>query len=240
MYLYLREIGADCRDLMVSAFRLIREKRGLFSLFALAVATVAMLTFPLDMKVYHGLTDQRSDTVRWVARRVSKWGDYPTGTLILSFGLWVMGFIFQRRTWRRYGLASLLAATIAGIAINPVRVLAGRPRPSTEIKDEFTGPKFKKEFHSFPSAHSTTSFGTATALAVAVPAIGIPVLAGAAAVGWSRMYLREHYLTDVVVGAGFGAFFGLAFGLSARRRGLPTPPFLLHSANRSWMSAKHK
>jgi membrane-associated phospholipid phosphatase len=85
-----------------------------------------------------------------------------------------------------------------------------------EVKDGFTGPKFTKEFHSFPSAHSTTSFGTATALAVAAPAIGIPALAGAAAVGWSRMYVREHYLTDVVVGAGFGAFFGLAFGLAAR------------------------
>jgi membrane-associated phospholipid phosphatase len=222
MHRYLREIGADCLDLTVSAFRLIREKRGLFLVFALALAAVAVSTFPHDVNVYHWLTDQRSDPVRWVARRVSKWGDYPTGTLILAAGLWVAGFVFKRRTWRTDGLACLLAATIAGIAINPVRALAGRPRPSMEVKDRFTGPKFAKEFHSFPSAHSTTSFGTATALAVAAPAIGIPALVAAAAVGWSRMYVREHYLTDVIVGAGFGAFFGLAFGLAAQRREIPT------------------
>ena len=61
-------------------------------------------------------------------------------------------------------------------------------------------------------------FGTATALAVAAPAVGIPALAGAALVGWSRMYVREHYLTDVIVGASIGTFFGLAFGMAARRR----------------------
>jgi membrane-associated phospholipid phosphatase len=221
MYSYVREIGTDGRGLTVSAFRLIWEKRGLFSVFALAVAAAAISAFPYDMNVYHWLTDQRSEVVRWVARRVSKWGDYPTGTLILSAGLWAAGFVFQRRVWRTGGLACLLAATIAGIAINPVRALAGRPRPSAEMKDRFTGLKFTKEFHSFPSAHSTTSFATATALAVAVPVLGIPALVGAAAVGWSRMYLREHYLTDVVAGAGFGAFFGLAFGLAARRRGYP-------------------
>ena len=222
MHPYLREIGMDGLDLTVSAFRLIREKRSLFLVFALALAAVALSTFPRDVNVYHWLTDQRSEPVRWVARRVSKWGDYPTGTLILGVGLWVAGFVFKRRTWRTNGLACLLAATIAGIAINPVRALAGRPRPSMEVKDEFTGLKFTKEYHSFPSAHSTTSFGTATALAVAAPAIGIPALAAAAAVGWSRMYVREHYLTDVIVGAGFGAFFGLAFGLAAQRRRLST------------------
>ena len=219
MHSYLREIGADCLDLTVSAVHLLREKRRLFLVFALALAAVAVSTFPHDVNVYHWLTDQRSDPVRWVTRRVSKWGDYPTGSLILAVGLWVPGFVFKRRTWRTDGLACLLAATIAGIAINPVRALAGRPRPSMEVKNGFAGPKFTKEFHSFPSAHSTTSFGTATALAVAAPAIGIPALAAAAAVGWSRMYLREHYLTDVIVGAGFGVFFGLAFGLAAQRRG---------------------
>ena len=213
MHLYLREIGSDCLNLTVSAFRLIREKRGLFLVFALAVAAGAVSTFPHDVNVYHWLTDQRSDPVRWVARRVSKWGDYPTGTLILAVGLWLPGFVFKRRTWRMVLFARLLAVMIAGIAINPVRALAGRPRPSMEVKDGFTGPKFTGRAPSFPSAHSTTSFGTATALAVATPAIGIPALAAAAAVGWSRMYLREHYLTDVIVGAGFGVFFGLAFGL---------------------------
>ena len=78
--------------------------------------------------------------------------------------------------------------------------------------------EFHQTYHSFPSGQLGTSFGTATALAVMVPAIGIPALAGAAVIGWSRMYVREHYLTDVIVGASLGVFFGWAFGITARRR----------------------
>ena len=43
-------------------------------------------------------------------------------------------------------------------------------------------------------------------------------MAGAALVGWSRMYVREHYLTDVIVGASIGTFFGVVFGIVARRK----------------------
>jgi undecaprenyl-diphosphatase len=91
------------------------------------------------------------------------------------------------------------------------------------VQDGFTGLNRSKKYNSFPSGHAATSMGTATALAVTVPEIGIPALAGAAVVCWSRMYVREHYLTDVIVGASVGTFFGLAFGMAARRRQIFQP-----------------
>ena len=138
--------------------------------------------------------------------------------MILVGALWLAGAVFKRRTWRTAAMACLLAASCAGLLINPGRSLFGRPRPNTEVQDRFTGLNLSRKYHSFPSGHSGTSFGTATALAVATPEIGIPVLAGAALVGWSRMYVREHYLTDVLVGASIGTLFGVAFGAAARRR----------------------
>jgi len=218
MHPLIREIGSDARDLTLGAFRVIREKRGLILVFALAVAVVAVVTFPRDVKVHHWLTDQRIESVRMFAQYVSKWGDYTTGTMILVGALWVAGAVFKRRTWRTAAIACLLAASFAGLLINPARSVFGRPRPNTEVQDGFTGPNLSKKYHSFPSGHSGTSFGTAVALAVAAPAIGIPAVAGAALVGWSRMYVREHYLTDVIVGASIGTFFGLVFGIAARRR----------------------
>lgn len=218
MHPLVREMGIEARELTVSAFRLIWEKRGLVLLSTLAVAAVGVSTFPHDVRVHHWLTDQRVESVRMFAQYVSKWGDYTTGTFILVAGLWVAGAVFKRRTWRTASIACLLAASFAGLLINPGRSVFGRPRPNTEVQDGFTGLNLSRKYHSFPSGHSGTSFGTATALAVAVPAVGIPALAGAALVGWSRMYVREHYLTDVIVGASIGTFFGWAFGMAARRR----------------------
>ena len=218
MHPLIRETGSEARALVVEAFRIVREKRVLVLASFLAVAAVAVSTFPRDVAVHHWLTDQRIESVRMFAQYVSKWGDYTTGTMILVVGLWVAGALFKRRTWRTAAVACLLAASFAGLLINPARAVGGRPRPNTEVQDGFTGPNLSKKYHSFPSGHSGTSFGTAAALAVAAPAVGIPALAGAALVGWSRMYVREHYLTDVVVGASIGTFFGLAFGFAARRR----------------------
>jgi membrane-associated phospholipid phosphatase len=218
MHPLIRETGSEARDLTVGAFRVIREKRSLVLAFALAVAAVGVSTFPCDVKVHHWLTDQRIESVRMFAQYASKWGDYTTGTVIIVVGLWVAGAVFKRRTWRTAAIACLLAASFAGLVINPARAVFGRPRPNTEVKDGFTGPNLSKKYNSFPSGHSGTSVATATALAVAVPSVGIPALAGAAVVCWSRMYVREHYLTDVIVGASLGAFFGLAFGIAARRQ----------------------
>ena len=218
MHPLVRETGSEARELTGGAFRVVREKRVLVLAFALAVAAVGVSTFPCDVKVHHWLTDQRIESIRMFAQYASKWGDYTTGTLILVVGLWVAGAIFKRGTWRTAAIACLLAASFAGLVINPARAVFGRPRPNTEVEDRFTGPNLSKKYNSFPSGHSGTSVATATALAVTVPALGIPALGGAAVVCWSRMYVREHYLTDVIVGASLGVFFGLAFGIAARRR----------------------
>lgn len=223
MHFVIREMGVETRELTVAAFRLMRERRGWILLCALAVAAVSAVTFPRDLHVHHWLTDQRIESVRLFAQYVSKWGDYTTGTLILAGALWLAGAAFHRRSWRTAALACLLAASCAGLLIAPTRALTGRPRPNTDLPDGFTGPSLSKKYTSFPSGHAGTSFATATALAIAAPGIGVPALAGAALVGGSRMYVREHYLTDVIVGASIGTFFGVMFGIVARRRKVNSP-----------------
>lgn len=218
-----RQLGADARELPVSAWGILAKYRRRFLLFALGASAVLLLVHPYDVPLYHRLTDQRSKQVRWVARRVSKWGDLETGSVIVAVALWLGGLPARRRAWQRAATASLLAALLAGLTTNLVRPVLGRARPSTGVPDGFYGPHLVKGYHSFPSAHATTSFATATALAVALPPVGIPAVAGAAAVAWSRMYMREHYLTDVIAGAAVGTVFGVAFGLAARRKQSPDP-----------------
>ena len=53
---------------------------------------------------------------------------------------------------------------------------------------------------SFPSGHAATAFAAAVAVALFYPRLGRPLLALAAVVALSRVYLGVHYLLDVAAG----------------------------------------
>ncbi len=59
---------------------------------------------------------------------------------------------------------------------------------------------------SFPSGHTSTAFATAASLSINFKKwyVVVPAYAWAASVGYSRLYLGEHYPTDVFAGAAIG------------------------------------
>lgn len=235
MHPVLKEVLNDTKALTLDAFRILRDRWLVVLALAAVAATAAALIHGYDDEWHHRMTDYRTRPVRLVARAFTRWGDYATGTLIVSASLWLAGTLLRprrgapppagwlsvahrRRWWQLAGLACFLAATLAGATNNALRYAAGRPRPFAELPDRFHGPRAGHEFRSFPSGHAATSFATATTLTVVVPTFGLPALGFAGGVVWSRLYLRDHYASDVTVGAAIGVLFGLAFGLAARRR----------------------
>jgi membrane-associated phospholipid phosphatase len=60
---------------------------------------------------------------------------------------------------------------------------------------------------SFPSGHASSAFATATSLSLAYPKwyIIVPSYTWASAVGYSRMALGVHYISDVLAGELVGA-----------------------------------
>lgn len=84
-----------------------------------------------------------------------------------------------------------------------------------------------KDYYSLPSGHSAASFATATILTRRWgPAAAVPAYLAAAYIAASRVQQRHHYLSDVVLGAGFGVASGLSIGMADRRVALT--PIAVH------------
>jgi membrane-associated phospholipid phosphatase len=204
--------------LLREAWAVVREHRWYFIAALLVVLGTAAVTVHYDAEWMAELTTDRSKLLRRWARGFTRWGDYHTGSLFLALTVGLAGVIARRPRLRQAGLATLLAASLAGLSANVFRGLVGRPRPVAELPDGLYGPSLRFELQGSPSAHAATSVGTASALAVSVPVVGVPALVLAGGVVWSRLYLRHHQPTDVVLGSGLGGIFGVALGLAVRRR----------------------
>lgn len=150
------------------------------------------------------------------AELISCWGDLYTG--ILPFGMYFLfrSISYQKTEWQRIVTCCLLAAITAGICAVTIRTLTGRPRPHSEIIDGFHGPSWWHKYNSFPSGHTASAFGAATAIYFTIPSAGFPALSFATLVAWSRMQMNVHHPMDVLVGAYIGVFFGWMYGKSLR------------------------
>ena len=116
----------------------------------------------------------------------------------------------KRRCLPRATAAALLATGTAALAVNVLKDFFDRARPP--VADPTLDPVgVVPASASFPSGHTATAFAAAVAVALIYPRLGRPLLALAAVVGVSRVYLGMHYA--LVVAAGM--LLGIAVGVAA-------------------------
>lgn len=76
--------------------------------------------------------------------------------------------------------------------------------------------------HSFPSGHSTAAFAffgfTAILLCGKRPLLQVLLALSAGLVAFSRIYLSQHFLEDILAGMLLGTFFVLAFLIADRKK----------------------
>jgi undecaprenyl-diphosphatase len=132
-----------------------------------------------------------------------KWPLFAAVGAVCDFGC--------RRRLPAAGLAAASAAAIAGLLVTVVKETVDRARPP--VADPTLDPVgVIPASASFPSGHSATAFATAVAVGLVYPRLRVPLLALAALVALSRVYLGMHYSTDVLAGTALGVAVGLCAG----------------------------
>lgn len=154
-----------------------------------------------DINLLRDINPQHPNSFIWKGVSSSA---YPV-SIALPVGLFVGSKINhdKKNEYRAYELAG--SVVIAAGATTIMKLVFDRKRPFQKYNDVY--PYRYEDGKSFPSGHVTMAFAAATSVSLQYKKwyIVVPAFAWAAGVGYSRMYLGEHYPTDVIGGAVTGA-----------------------------------
>ncbi len=138
------------------------------------------------------------------------WQKTSSSTYAISVGVpatqLIVGFIKKDKKLQNKGWE-----TVGGLAINTIvtqglKYTINRERPY-EKYPLLIYPYEIENGKSLPSGHTSTAFSLATSLTIQYKKwyVVVPAYVWASSVGYSRLYLGEHYPTDVLAGAAIGA-----------------------------------
>ena len=165
----------------------------------------------LDEHILEGLQAGRTSTQTAVALWVSHANNYVNIGVPVS--MLTAGLIRNDVRMKQDGLYIASSTAVSYLLDYAIKKLVKRPRPFlTDLK---LTPVYRPGEYSFPSGHTSSTFGMTTALWRSYPRwyVIAPSLLWSSAVGYSRMYLGVHYPTDVGSGAalGIGSALGMGF-----------------------------
>ena len=135
-------------------------------------------------------------------------GDVLTFLCIL---LLMIGALFTYRNLVRTALTGVLTLILVGPVVQILKHVIGRSRPKMNFGEfHFIGPNFfDGGFDSFPSGHSMASFAVASVLSKSFPRGRFFFYGMSTAIALlGRVSLRNHFLTDVIVGGILGYLIG--------------------------------
>ena len=178
-------------------------------LLGIMIATVAITTaLYFDTAVSDFMVHHRNRVVYNFMYNVSRFGDWPEHIalgLILAWIAWRRG----NRKWKRIFLSMVIALAIAGISSHAIKIAVSRARPSVKLERVEPWSRFNSNYHAFPSGHVAASTAFFGVLFFASRRIGVACLPIVILIGFSRLYLAAHYLSDVVCAAILGILSAL-------------------------------
>jgi len=175
-------------------------------LFFIALA----ITLILDSPVREIIAQWESPGVHWAMGWLSYLGKGWIQAIPCLFLLLIGRFVKGDTRMETAGKKGIYALVAAGILVQAIKHLIGRPRPEVMAAMGISlGPSFTSGFDSFPSGHAISAFALASTLTFFYPKARYPLYAYGILVSFSRIYLDAHFFSDI--------FAGLILGLSTAR-----------------------
>jgi membrane-associated phospholipid phosphatase len=164
---------------------------------------VVIVAFHFDDAMRNFIAQHQGRVAKNFMRSMSRFGDWPEHFVL---GLVLAGIAWWRgsKKWTRIFLSMLIAIAVAGLAARTIEISTGRARPSVKSEEVWNGPRFSSKYHAFPSGHTAASTAFFAVLLFANWRIGLACLPIPLLIGFSRMYVGAHYLSDVVCAALLG------------------------------------
>jgi membrane-associated phospholipid phosphatase len=194
-------------------------KRDLLATGVGAAGTLVVSGFDLRIARWARSTGVQGDSSRHrLVDELTRINETPL--MLAALATYGVGRVAGSHTAADVGLHTLEALVLTTSASQVVRGVLGRMRPRVSLDDPFAfrpGSGFTGfETRSFPSLHTAAAFATATALVGEIgirrPAavkVAAPLLYTAAMVpGLTRVYLDQHWASDIVAGAFIGTLLG--------------------------------
>jgi membrane-associated phospholipid phosphatase len=201
----------------------LRTALGLIALALLGVVLGRLVTGPLATVVGRDLDDP---TRRFaVAHGGPAWHRLLSDVTVLGTGFVtgaaaIVGGTLLASTRRTTAIAAQTVAAFAGAAVLTLTVKIGVHRyPASGVFPNLTSG-------TFPSGHAlfaTSVYGTFAVLAARSPrvwvrvGVGLAFVALALVVGWTRIQLLDHYLSDVIASVVLGALWVAVVEAAARQ-----------------------
>jgi membrane-associated phospholipid phosphatase len=130
------------------------------------------------------------------------------------FLIWNLNSVWNRRN----GLFILLSQGLTCIITQALKFAFAHPRPATYfdsmgvgLPETVPGVHLRRAMNSFPSGHTSAAFSLFICLALITPRKWAPLwVVSAWAVAYSRIYLSQHFLEDILLGSVIGLFSTIA------------------------------